>query len=786
MKKTYTFSKTLTLALILASALAFAQTPPQNFSYSDETHILSTGGQVLSDFYNEDSLASIYLEFDQEDYWQMLHDGTAADTFVMGRLIYGDKVLDSIGAQFKGNTSYTKITDEEKLSFGISLNHFVDGQDIEGYNTLNLNNAYQDYTFMREVFYAHQSRKNIPAAQANFVNLYINGEYWGIYCNVQQLNKDFTKEWFMTNDGSLWRANPTVTTTTTKSAIEIEGERPGGGAQWGDGTSALNFLGEDTALYIERYTLKSSDQENPWDLLVKVTDVLNNTSDEEFLDSISQYLNIDRTLWFLAHEIAFSDDDSYIYKGRQDYYVYYEPETGQFVTLEFDGNSAMNIKNVEWELFKNADNVNYPLLNRLLAVPEFRQRYLAHMRTILDELFDEEAANAILDEYYALISEDVKLDPKKLFTNDQFETQFLVLKRFVTRRKAFLLTNEELNVTPLTIASVESSVGGVAFANPSASDSVDVMANVSGDLGVGTVYLYYATGYVGNFTKVEMTAYGEGTYNGVIPAHDEGTYIRYYVEAIAANEARTASYSPVGAEHDVYLYRVNMAEEVVSDVVINEVMASNKSTVIDENGDTEDWIELYNNSTQAVSLYGYFLTDDASEMDKWAFPNVTIAANDFLTLWTDSNDEEGPFHTSFKLSSDGEELLLVTPDMKIADQVFFTNQFSDISYARLPNGTGDFVLLAPTYASSNDTYLSVDESSVVDLIVYPNPVNDVLNIKTNEVVFAVELYNISGRRMQVNSYTNYSVDMSTLTDGIYLLRIDMGDSFITRRIVKMQ
>lgn len=778
----------LILILVLPSRFV-AQTLPQNFSYSDETHILSTGGQVISDFYNEDSLASIYLAFSQSDYWQMMHDATANDTYVMGTLTYDDKVLDSIGVRFKGNTSYSKIKTEEKLSFGISLDNYIKGQDIEGYNTLNLNNAYQDYTMMREVFFLHQNRKNIPAAQGNFVKLYINNEFWGIYNNVQQLNTDFTREWFMTNNGSLWRADNDATGAGGGGTRPPGGGRPGGGggagSQWGDGTTALNYLGDDTTLYQTKYTLKSSDQDSPWNLLLKLTDVLNNTPQDLLLDSLNRYLDVDRTLWFLAHEIAFSDDDSYIYKGRQDYYLYYEPETGKCVPLEFDGNSVMNPKNNNWEVFMNADNVNYPLLNKLLAIPELRQRYLAHFRTIVDELFDEEQTGLILDEYYDLISEDLKLDTKKLFTNTQYEAAVLELKQYISDRRAFLLSNAELNVTSLNIESVSWEVDGVPFANPSADEKVSVTAKVSGNIGVGAVYLYYATGYVGSFTKVVMSDNGNGTYMSEIPNFNAGEYVRYYVEAIADNDALTASYSPVGAEHDVYLYRVNMAEEVLSDLVINEVMASNKSIVMDEYGDTEDWIEIFNTSNEAISLEGYYLTDNATELSKWAMPNVNVEANGFLTFWADNDDEEGPFHTNFKLSADGEELLLVTPDLKIADQVFFTNQYADISYARLPNGTGDFTLLAPTYDRSNDTYLSLDDTNPIDVMVYPNPVSDVLIIKSNEVIKGVELYSISGHRINTSIYTLNSIDMSQLSEGVYLLRIDLGSSIITKRVVKL-
>ncbi len=180
--------------------------------------------------------------------------------------------------------------------------------------------------------------------QGNFIHLYLNGEDWGLYPNIQQLNNDFLKEWFLNNNGIRWRAD--VLPEALKSTEETI-------PNWGDGTAALNYLGEDTVQYQRYYTLKSSEEANPWDYLVKVCDVLNNTPIENLHDSIRNYINLDATLWFLATEIIFSDDDSYVHKGKMDYYLYWDEETGLMNPLEFDGNSAMGIRNVHWDLFYN-------------------------------------------------------------------------------------------------------------------------------------------------------------------------------------------------------------------------------------------------------------------------------------------------------------------------------------------------------------------------------------------------------------------------------------------------
>lgn len=77
-------------------------------------------------------------------------------------------------------------------------------------------------------------------------------------------------------------------------------------------------------------------------------------------------------------------------------------------------------------------------------------------------------------------------------------------------------------------------------------------------------------------------------------------------------------------------------------IFINEFMASNASTVIDENGDYDDWIELFNTADSVVNLGGMYLTDDISVRTKWKIPDTTIAAGGFLLFWADKEVNEVP------------------------------------------------------------------------------------------------------------------------------------------------
>lgn len=140
-------------------------------------------------------------------------------------------------------------------------------------------------------------------------------------------------------------------------------------------------------------------------------------------------------------------------------------------------------------------------------------------------------------------------------------------------------------------------------------------------------------------------------------------------------------------------------------VSINEFMASNATTIADEDGDFEDWIEIYNYGSEPVNLQGWGLSDNLAQPYKWVFPSVTIEPGGFLLVWASGKDRYGEeLHTSFSISSEGEPLLLVMPDGNWKDLVNAVALPTDVSYGRTPDGTGEwFFFNEPTPGLPNTT-----------------------------------------------------------------------------------
>ncbi|MBP9004760.1 MAG: lamin tail domain-containing protein, partial [Candidatus Marinimicrobia bacterium] len=138
------------------------------------------------------------------------------------------------------------------------------------------------------------------------------------------------------------------------------------------------------------------------------------------------------------------------------------------------------------------------------------------------------------------------------------------------------------------------------------------------------------------------------------------------------------------------------------DVVINEVMASNQTAVLDEDGDASDYLELYNNGTEPIDLTGYYLSDNIEKIQKWQFGTAVIELGEYLIVFASDKDRQTTYwHTNFKISASGESIILSDTSGTIIDQVDLPESMVDISYARITDGSPDWVFQLPTPGSAN-------------------------------------------------------------------------------------
>jgi len=712
--------------------------------------------------YDEKVLRTLYLQFPNADWYEELGDFYRTDVDVPAELIVDGKVYPSVGVRFRGNSSY--MMPSEKKSFNIAIDYGDGKQHLYSYKTLNLLNCNSDPSFVREVLYYRICRQYMPDPKANFVKLVINGENWGIYANVQQFNKDFLRDWFGTKQGVRWKTSP-----------------GGGGRGGGGGASSLIWNGPEVANYERTFQLKTKNAPNAWEDLIKLCDTLNNTPDEQLEAALKPIFNIDRALWHIALDNVFMDGEGY--SGRGGDYLLYQDQHGRFHMLHYDSNEGFSVggegpgtwpRGVGLTLSPvvQEDDETRPVISRLLSIPNLRARYLAHVRTIVNEWLDWDVLKLIIEEYQSLIDVEVKADDKKLYTYDAFVSsatqdnsggedfgppggfgpppggvmplpdEFMPppdgfepppgdfgsrrggfggrmggpgrggtpsFKRFIEERREFLLNHPEINKPTPVITSVSTFSSG-----PLANKAVQIKAEIGGDVKIDAVILYYATGTELPFESAPMFddgahndgKAGDGVYSGEIPPFPAGTQVHYYVEARSIASVGTTSFEPPKAEFGAFTYRVTPPIAESSSVVINEIMAFNTQSLTDPQGEYDDWIELHNLSDQEIDLSGMYLSDNKDNPRKWIFPeNTTIPPKGYLIVWADEDGKDPGLHANFKLSQNGETVMLIDKDErgnKVLDSMEFGKQEKDVAYGRFPDGTGNSKQLTMTPGKKNE------------------------------------------------------------------------------------
>ena len=234
-------------------------------------------------------------------------------------------------------------------------------------------------------------------------------------------------------------------------------------------------------------------------------------------------------------------------------------------------------------------------------------------------------------------------------------------------------------------------------------------------------------------------------------------------------------------------------------------MADNIDFIADENGDYDDWIEIYNSNEEPVNLAGYFITDDPSIPDKWKFPETIIDPFDHQMIWADNNSEQGSFHANFKLNANGEFLGIYDKNGVLPlDTLSFGYQIGNNSSCRIPDGSFIWEISnQPTPGESNmgSTFIEDDlYNSITKISNYPNPFNSTTTISFNLTTEHMEnteifIYNMKGQKVKQLGITNYELGINSaewdgkneackpVSSGIYFYKLRSGNEILTRKMI---
>lgn len=636
-------------------------------------------------YLDPDSLEEIYDNLENEYEHTALflfYDGLSFDT------------VENIGFRLRGNTSLSSA----KKSFKVSFNTYAPGRKYEGVEKLNLLGMHNDPTMVREkLYFDTYNAMGLPVRRSNFVRVYINDDYYGLYTNMEEIDEVFVKKRFGDNSGNLFKCT------------------------W---PAQLDWRGANASAYQDNgYELQTNEEVNNWNDFINLVDVINNTSDADFVCALEEVFDVQQFLWIYALDISAGHWDNYA-GNINNFYLYHNQITGKFEFLSFDCDNTFG---VDWLGFDWTEQDLYnwptgwydvPLAARVLEVEEYRNQFSTYLKKISELFLKETAVTEKVLTWRDLIADAAAEDLYRTYdwgyNFDDFWNGFTTndidghtpygITKFVERRNLFTSMQMELYAMPPVVSEIT-----VSPLLPAPNNLFTINAKITDDTEVdfANALVFYNSGPLLTFPMSD-----DGTVNDGIA--DDGMYgVQLNLPAGTEIIEIQIESMDIDGNYSMYpncnTYTIPLNQNVPA-IHINEILAENNFTIQDDAGNYSDYIEIFNYGNFDVDLSGYYLSDNPEDVTKWRFPETQLKTNTYLLLWADGVNEKSNYHLNFQLNNAGEFVGLYAPANKyfaIVDSITFPKTGADISFGRLPNGIGDFATLAftsPGYSNDAENY----------------------------------------------------------------------------------
>jgi spore coat protein H len=337
----------------------------------------------------KDQVIDVKITMDPSDFQSML-DHASEEEYKTASVEYNGQQIDHVAIRTKGNLSLRSVvgSNSERYSFKLAFDEFITSQNLQGVTKINLNNNYSDATYMREFLaYELAEAMGLPTPKYAYVNVYVNEELKGLYLAVEQIGDAYLKRHYGNSYGALYKA--------------IQGNG-----------SDLKLLAD-----MKAYTglsLKSESSHN--NIVLDMLRELNQGTNYE------KYIDVEQALRFIALNTVSLNMDSYLGPNKHNYYMY--EDEGVFHFLPWDYNMAFGGHGGSGLLIDEPTQVavtERPLLDRLLKVNAYKEKYHDILRAALEGYLKQNAFRARVQEIAQLISPHVKQDPTAFYTYEQYE-----------------------------------------------------------------------------------------------------------------------------------------------------------------------------------------------------------------------------------------------------------------------------------------------------------------------------------------------------------------------------
>ena len=644
--------------------------------------IVSLSISFTQELFDPFAVHTLDIQFYNPNYDQVLQDRWEVDdkSYELATIVFNGEMMDSVGVRYKGNSTFffTQVTGSPKYPLNIDLDLIYNDQELLGYSKVKLSNTIFDATFVRESIAYLTEGYYLPTPEVGYMNVSVNGELLGLYIAVESVNKPFLSKHFGNNGGAFFKCEPQFHFGETYYAMPD-----------------MVWYGNDSTAYPYQmgYELKS---DSGWSDLLELINTLNFE-----LENIETILNVDRALWFFAASTVMPDLDTYNGLWMHNFYLYRNTSSGLFEVIPWDkdhtfGGAQINtiiemsgdVTDIyEWDPFLYESDNERPFFRQLMDIPLNKKIYSAHIRTIIDDIYNVEYFQNLANGIQDIIETDAQNDPNLFYPftfGDYFEynvDNYLItpdgahwcgITSTVEGRLQYLLNHYE-------ISKIAPSINGVTQENtsPEGGEEVIIQAEVTG---AGTVELMATdNSFPSNFTSIEMFddgEHGDGAENdnlfgAVIPFQDTGSHIKYYIRA--GNEEALVL-SPRKAERDFYEYGIEEQSLPDVSIVINEINYHSSDEF-----DPGDWVELYNPTTEVFDLSNWIFKDEVDDHIFEISENVFLNPSEYIVLCEDSTSFKTLFpdvvnfigDLNFGLSGGGELIRIFDSTGALADTVYY-------------------------------------------------------------------------------------------------------------------
>jgi hypothetical protein len=394
-------SSGVTAACLLA--LGCSAPPPAE---PEPRYVVSATSDPSDELFAAENLVRFDLELPPQSLEQL---AAAPHEYVPGTLIYRGQRLATIGVRLKGEASFREVDD--KPAFRLKLDELVDDQRLFGLKRLTLNNDVQDPSSLSQsLVYRLFRSAGMPAPRCNHALVYVNGEYHGVYSNVETEDKVFLARWFSSNDGNLYEE---------------------GGSDLVAGAAAT----------FEPETNETRGDHSDLDALIAA---LGRATPDDFSETVGRQLDLDRFLRFAALEALAGGEDgySYVLGPPNNFRLYRDPASDKFVFLPWGLDRALRPRFDpelvhEWvpalAKYRSVWGTHSVILSGCLASPDCRSAYIERLHEAV-ELFDTLDLASHARAETALIAAATRADMRKPSDDDHVDHARQLLLDYLAER----------------------------------------------------------------------------------------------------------------------------------------------------------------------------------------------------------------------------------------------------------------------------------------------------------------------------------------------------------------